>query len=249
MNNLEFLTQIANGFNPITGEAFDENDILRKPEISKRLLDLVQTLQDDEKATKKDLQDNFVYDAQIEKLIECSEVAKLSKFATTIAWAIKQNTGRGVWHRSSIQSKIEKFLVLQGKIERIYNPELHKNRYFATEKGLEFGITNELEPEKDEFSRHFLNFNEYVQKYIISNLPEILKIPSSEPKNYQYSTSQNKFYKPSYRLDSLNNSNEISDSELEELNDLADNDDFDDLEELNSLTDDELDTLFNSKNK
>ena len=51
MTNIEFLIQIAKGFNPITGETFEETDILCQPEVSKRLLDLVKQLQEDEKVT------------------------------------------------------------------------------------------------------------------------------------------------------------------------------------------------------
>lgn len=189
MNNIEFLKTIANGFNPITGEAFDEDDLLREPEVSNRLLDLVQTLQEDEHITKQCLQENYVYDSKIEKLIEHSEPSKFSTFATKISSAIKNNAGREIWHWSSVKSKIEKFLLFQGKIEKQVDPETRRSKYFATESGINFGISNEIEPEKSEFARHFLNFDTTVQEYLISNLPEILKIPSST-NNFGYSTKK-----------------------------------------------------------
>lgn len=179
MNHFEFLKKIANGINPITGQYFDEGDILRRHDVSERLLNLVHTLEEDEKITKEFLQENFIYNSEIENLIERSETETLSKFATKITYAITNYAGREIWHRASIQSKIIKFLVSQGKLERLYHPDVHNGKYFATESGLHFGITNELKPEQNEFSRQFLNIDANVQDYIILNLPEILKIPST----------------------------------------------------------------------
>lgn len=179
MTNIEFLIQIAKGFNPITGETFEETDILCQPEVSKRLLDLVKQLQEDEKVTKQFLQDNYIYNPEIENLIKRSEFSSLSNFSSNVTNAIKCNAGREIWRSNSIRAKIEKFLFLQGKIKREYAPEYRNGKYYATEAGIDFGITNELEPEKSEFARHFLNLDTNVQDYIIANLSEILKIPSS----------------------------------------------------------------------
>ena len=226
MNNFEFLKRIANGVNPITGQYFDEDDILRKPEVSERLLNLAHTLEEDEKISKEFLQENFVYDSEIENLIERSETEPLSRFATKITYAITNYAGREIWHRASIQSKIIKFLISQGKLERLYNPDVHNGKYFATESGLHFGITNELKPEQNEFTRQFLNIDTNVQDYIILNLPEILKLPSTN--KIDFLTYKN--HKTAYNSSITLSDDYDEEEELEQLQELEETDDLNDSE-------------------
>ncbi len=47
LENIDFLISIARGVNPITGEQFKENDLLRNIKVSKRLYDLAYELKDD----------------------------------------------------------------------------------------------------------------------------------------------------------------------------------------------------------
>ena len=47
LENIDFIISIARGVNPITGEQFKENDLLRNVKVSKRLYDLAYELKDD----------------------------------------------------------------------------------------------------------------------------------------------------------------------------------------------------------
>ena len=47
MDNIEFLTNIANGFNPYTGEKFSDSDMLLAPKVQERLIELIEELKKD----------------------------------------------------------------------------------------------------------------------------------------------------------------------------------------------------------
>lgn len=174
LDNYEFLTQIARGFNPITGEVFPEDDVLRTPEVSSRLFKLACDLKEEEEELTAKIKMEFQYTPDINALIRVTESAKMKDLFSTIYKAIRQTTKIEAISGSEIKKKINAYLVEQGILENVETSSYRVKRYNVTEYGKELGFSVMLEPEKSEVDRMLVCCSGQAQELILSKLPEIL---------------------------------------------------------------------------
>ena len=169
MDNFEFLECIANGYSPITGEKFEDGDVLLNPEVALRLFKLVRELKTEDEMLKVNLKNTFIYTSDINESVIIKDRIKSSEFAANIKNAIKLVKNVEVLNTRTIHIKINKFLSEQGVLEPV-----SLNRYMVSDTGEEKGFYTEVEPEKSEIDRTKVFLTIGAQQYILSNLDEIL---------------------------------------------------------------------------
>ena len=173
LDNFDFLEQIAKGFNPVTGEAFPEYDILLKPEVSSRLLKLANDLRREDAEITAKIYNEFQYTDDINDLISVSELVNIGSFYSSISKAITRAKERKIISYTAIQNKVNAYLVDQGILEKVKTSK-GGTKFIATDYGKSCGFSVVLEQEKNEIDRSHVCCSEEAQNYILSIMPKIL---------------------------------------------------------------------------
>ena len=162
MDNIEFLTNIANGFNPYTGEKFSDSDMLLAPKVQERLIELIEEL-------KKDCEyEKSSYGKPIPIIAPSTTIQPFAK--------VISNALYNAYTFSVIQSKILNYLLDDGKLYFDYEYETSdRMKKFATEEGKKIGITNEITIDPYGRKKHTVVYSVEAQEYIIDNLVKIFK--------------------------------------------------------------------------
>ena len=166
MNNIEFLTCLAKGFNPFTGEKCQNNEVLRDPDIVAGIYDIILELKENgRKVSVK----NFKYDPNLGPMISIIEPHTTIQF---FAKEIEKVVSLGFTH---IQKRIQEYLIENGLLE--IKPDVYENnalRKFATTAGESHGIRNEVNTSNNGRTYHKVIYTPQAQKYIIELLDRIL---------------------------------------------------------------------------
>lgn len=162
MDNIDFLTWIAKGFNPYTGEKFSDNDLLQSPQVSSRLKELAEELSEDR------TEERLVGRNAIEIIYPYTTI---QPFAKAISYAIYN-----ALTIINIQTKILNYLLDEEKLEfRYASSKSERMSKFATEEGEKIGITNAIITDPYGKKEHKIYYSPAAQIYIIDRLPKILK--------------------------------------------------------------------------
>lgn len=166
MQNIEFLRNIAKGYNPFTGKKFSNDDILRNPDVVSRLYELIFELTEFKNKPNKEKIKAYNITPDILQTIQINTPnTTISYIAENVAKA----TGLG---KSAVNTKIREYLIANGYLEVI--PTYGENKKFATDLGKSVGITNVETISQLGTKYTNVHYSAEAQQFIISKLPEIL---------------------------------------------------------------------------
>lgn len=161
---VEFLKIISKGFNPITGEKLSEADILRASDVSGRLEDLVREL---EKDYTYYLAFGNSFNSDTDKNFEIEDNLTISRVAENINQVIPLGKTR-------ITKRLTKFLIENGYLAEILQPNQKRPTKLATKKGEEIGISNVLRQYGNGNETLIAEYSISAQRFLYENLRIIL---------------------------------------------------------------------------
>ena len=168
MDKIEFLTRLAKGINPITGERCRDDEVLRNPDVVSGIYDIILDLQ---VSNVKKAKQKFIYDSRMAALIEVIEPnTTIMPFAKQIEKIISLGF-------TVIQRSISNYLLAEGMLEmrKAYAEDGESRNYkYATSLGEQLGIINDFYSSPGGKQYHRILYNVNAQRYIIDNLGDIL---------------------------------------------------------------------------
>lgn len=167
MDYIEILDCLAHGINPNTKERIEKDSILRHPDVITALFEGVIALGDKYKKEKK--KRYFVFYPYMDEQIDRTEPSiSIKPFAENIAKVTGLSSNK-------IQNKILDFLIGNEILVKRQDPEdNYKIKKFATDKGIEIGITNGKYSSNNGKEYHCVYYSVQAQEYVISHLSDIL---------------------------------------------------------------------------
>ena len=171
----DWVRKLANGINPLTGNAVKEDDIVNNVHISRCLFYVADILGEySARKNKPSSSRNIPFSIsalQVEKY-NYVEAISISAFSREIENLLPENM-KGVSYKSMIQWLMQEDLLYETEPD-------DKDRTYkvATEKGKGIGIYTE---ERDRANGHFLVtlYNREAQKYLLEHLEEMSKVGDS----------------------------------------------------------------------
>lgn len=166
---IDFLREIAKGFNPITGEKLSGADILRASDVVGRLEDLVRELEKDYFSLLSFVNSDRSCEnvKPLSESIEVQEGLTISQIAGNINKALPLG-------KTKITKKLTKFLLNEGYLEGVIQPHEKTSTKLATKKGQNLGIVNTLRKYENGTERSIATYSLVAQKFIFENLSKIL---------------------------------------------------------------------------
>lgn len=164
---IEFIKEIAKGFNPITGEKFSEADTLRASDVVGRLEDFARELEKDYFCLLSSNNSNSENNKPLSESIKVEENLTISQIAENINEVIPLG-------KTKITKLLTNFLISNGYLAEILQTNQKKPSKLATKKGEEIGITNVLRQYDSGKERLIAVYSIIAQKFIFENLRTIL---------------------------------------------------------------------------
>lgn len=168
----DWVRKLANGINPLTGNAVKEDDVVNNVHISRCLFYVAELLsKHTEKTTKVDPTRNkpFVSSAiQVEKYNYVDAIS-ISAFAREIRNLIPRDM------QAVSNTSMVKWLLQEGLLKESEPDMKGRINKIATEKGKEIGIFNE---ERENNGGHYLAtlYNQDAQRYLLDHIEEISQV-------------------------------------------------------------------------
>ncbi len=171
---LEFVNRMADGMNPVTGSAYEEDTVLNDPEVIrcmfsvKEILTAVKynggTVGGRHKPVKKDFP------------LEMLEAFKYveDKTITKVVGQINDGVDGNVYEKLSYKT-ITDWLKGNGYLEEVQDDKLGKRATVSTDKGNDIGITHSLQTNMSGAAYYRVVYDQRAQEFLIKTLPEMLK--------------------------------------------------------------------------
>ena len=178
---LEYVTRMAMGADPISGEDAEEESVLNNPEVIRTMFTVKAVLEErlyTQKPAVKKLKDT-------RKEGFPPEIKENFKFKrnTTVTHFIKDmyEFTDDTDYKPVKAARILDWLVLEGMLEAAHDEELNVNYKLVTKKGKEAGLSNRR-VESGLGGRNYISviFNEKAQLFVVRNMEKILNGESSE---------------------------------------------------------------------
>jgi len=180
---LDFVTQLAMGWDPVSGEEAKEDDVLNSPEVIRAMFTVKAVLEERLYASKPEQKKSKPKDNRKEGFPP--EIGDKFRFQrnTTVTHFIRDMyaCSDGNEYKPIKASLILNWLVLEGMLEPAYDKELDVNYKLVTKKGKELGLSNKR-VESGLGGRSYISviFNEKAQLFTLKNMERIINGESSE---------------------------------------------------------------------
>jgi hypothetical protein len=171
---LEYVNRMADGMNPVTGNAYEEDTVLNDPEVIrcmfcvKEILTAVKYNGGMVGARRKLIKKDFPLDT-----LETFQYVE-DKTITKVVGQINEGVDGNVYEKLSYKT-ITDWLKGNGYLEEVQDEKLGKRTTVSTGKGNDIGITHSLQTNMSGAAYYRVVYDQRAQEFLIKTLPEMLK--------------------------------------------------------------------------